>query len=83
MGLCLQEQQFQHEVQRIKLEYDIRMEELKIVEMNQRVRVEQKLASIELRHQFATCRRGEHEAPSKPPIQFETVTYEWSGGTSY
>ena len=56
--LPLQEQQFQHEVQRIKFEYDKRIEELKIAEMNQRRQAERKLASIELRHQFATCHKG-------------------------
>jgi len=71
--LHLQEQQFQHKVQRIKLEYDKHMEELKIAEM------ERKLASIKLAHQFATCHKGmekgEDEA-TEPGEKVEDLRWE-------
>ena len=75
----IQDQQFQHKVQRIKLEHDKCMEELKIPEMNQHRRVERKLASIELHHQFAAfhkgLEKGEDEA-TKPGEKVEDPPWE-------
>lgn len=55
------------------------MEELKIPEMNQHRRVERKLASIELHHQFAAfhkgSEKGEDEA-TKPGEKVEDLPWE-------
>ena len=55
------------------------MEELKIAEMNQRHQAERKLASIQLRHQFATCHKwsvkGEDGA-TEPGEKMEDLPWE-------
>lgn len=55
------------------------MEELKITEMNQRCHAERKLASIELRHQFATCHKGSEkgeDGATEPREKMEDLPWE-------